>query len=207
MVQSVLCQMVLTQLTRQCWRPHVCPLSCCMPLTSLLPQGSYSPAARAALQQPTWCKLRPEQFNVLADTADASVPENVMFLLAQPGASTQPASNSGSSNADGSRRSSDGSSSNSDSISSGMSDSTNSSSGASSSNAAGIVSASAMGGSNAAHDSRPPVQPQQAAAAQVHVGALQQSGPVAPMPPSLVLAGSTSNEGASADGWQPQQPL
>jgi len=61
------------------------------PSTLQCMQGSYTAGARMALQQPTWCKLRPEQFDVLANAARASLPENVMFLLG-PGVSPHPAS-------------------------------------------------------------------------------------------------------------------
>ncbi|KAF8068401.1 HOC1 [Scenedesmus sp. PABB004] len=46
-------------------------------------QGPFSPTAHAAAAQPTWCKLRPENFRLLVDHADGKVPENVLFLLGQ----------------------------------------------------------------------------------------------------------------------------
>uniref|UniRef100_A0A383WPH4 Methyltransferase FkbM domain-containing protein n=1 Tax=Tetradesmus obliquus TaxID=3088 RepID=A0A383WPH4_TETOB len=46
-------------------------------------QVTLSPSAHA-MQQPTWCKLRPEQFQLLLDHADAAVPENVLFVLGHP---------------------------------------------------------------------------------------------------------------------------
>lgn len=74
-----------------------------------------------ALQQPTWCKLRPENFGMLADSADlADAPENVLFLLSQPahqasssGAKAGASSGIGSSNSSSSVRDSSSSSSSS----------------------------------------------------------------------------------------------
>lgn len=36
-------------------------------------------AAQEALKQPTWCRLQPEQFPLLAARAHATAPENVLF--------------------------------------------------------------------------------------------------------------------------------
>lgn len=43
-------------------------------------QGTFS-ASRVVPQQPTWCKLRPEHFQMLVDQSDPTVPENVLFVL------------------------------------------------------------------------------------------------------------------------------
>ena len=43
-------------------------------------RGSMSPAAQAALRQPTWCKLPPDKFSALVSHADAGVPENVLLV-------------------------------------------------------------------------------------------------------------------------------
>jgi hypothetical protein len=51
-----------------------------LPLCTLFLQVALSPSAHA-MQQPTWCKLRPENFQLLLDHADATVPENVLFVL------------------------------------------------------------------------------------------------------------------------------
>lgn len=36
-------------------------------------------AAQEALKQPTWCRLQPEQYQLLAARAHATAPENVLF--------------------------------------------------------------------------------------------------------------------------------
>lgn len=43
-------------------------------------RGSMSPAAQAALRQPTWCKLPPDKFSALVSRSDAGVPENVLLV-------------------------------------------------------------------------------------------------------------------------------
>jgi hypothetical protein len=145
-------------------------------------QGSFSSVARAALQQPTWCKLRPEQFHILADTTDAAVPENVMFLLGavQPSSSAAPVSGS------------EGSSSSTITtsiITSGRSESSSISSSGSGS-ASSVPSGSVRSGSDAAADPSLVAQLQQAAAP-------QPTQPTAPQP-SLAVVGADSSR---------QQPL
>lgn len=157
-------------------------------------QGSYSSAARAALQQPTWCKLRPEQFSVLADNADASVPENVMFLLNQAAAGSPSQSSSGDSASSSSGSNTSGRSGNSFS------------SGSDGSAAVPSMAGSVKSSSNAAGGPDSVAQLQQATGgAHSHAVAGQPGQQFAP-PPSLVLAG-TDGSASRADGWQPQQPL
>lgn len=141
-------------------------------------QGSFSSVARAALLQPTWCKLRPEQFHILADTTDAAVPENVMFLLGavQPSSSAAPDSVS-----DGSR-----STTTTSIIASGRSESSSSGS----SSAPSVPSGSVRSGSDAAADPSLVAQLQQAAAP-------QPTQPTAPQP-SLAVVGADNSR---------QQPL
>ncbi len=44
--------------------------------------GSFSPAAQMAYHQPTWCKMRPEHFDlVVRGAAREEVPENLLFVL------------------------------------------------------------------------------------------------------------------------------
>eukprot|EP00775_Hariotina_reticulata_P008242 gene8242-8432_t len=47
-------------------------------------QGTLPPStAQLVLQQPTWCKLRPDRFQLLVEQADQEVPENLLFVLGQ----------------------------------------------------------------------------------------------------------------------------
>jgi hypothetical protein len=162
----------------------------------LLLQSSYSSTAQKVLRQPTWCKLRPEQFNVLADAADASVPENVMFLLGQHDSAPQPSSLP----VDGKYGSGSRSSSRSDSSGTGhMSGSTNPGMTAH----GGVGDSAAAVGQDSSSDAdvgtTPVAELQQAVAGPGIAADPQRSEQVAP-PPSLVLAGST---GISADLQKP----
>jgi hypothetical protein len=57
------------------------PNSCC-PLGSL--QAPPAPTSHVLMQQPTWCKLRPENFAMLIEHATPGTPENVLFVLGAP---------------------------------------------------------------------------------------------------------------------------
>ncbi|KAI8469837.1 MAG: hypothetical protein J3K34DRAFT_385638 [Monoraphidium minutum] len=49
---------------------------------ALRSQGSFTPTAQLAYHQPTWCKLRPENFEFVAREAGADgEPENLLFVL------------------------------------------------------------------------------------------------------------------------------
>jgi hypothetical protein len=48
--------------------------------SELRSQASFSGAAQDALQQPTWCRLRREQFGLLLEHAHDEVPENVLLV-------------------------------------------------------------------------------------------------------------------------------
>lgn len=181
------CMLTTTVLLAVCCRTVAA--RCC------IAQGTYSAGARMALQQPTWCKLRPEQFAMLADTADAQVPENVMFLLGQAAFTTQ------SSSGDGNKSSS--------SSSVGVV--------SSSSRSAGTTSGSNVEGSSyaagAAGASKPHLQRNNAPAAPatMTVQGKRQAAPLSP-PPSLALPETTgsadsSSSMANPSSWQPQQPL
>jgi FkbM family methyltransferase len=59
--------------------------------SELRSQASFSSSAQEALQQPTWCKLRPEQFHLLVAQAHDEVPENVLLVYKHSGASQEEA--------------------------------------------------------------------------------------------------------------------
>lgn len=58
---------------------HVCDDRWGNITSALRGHGTFTAAAQAALQQPTWCKLRPDQFQMLADYGH-EIPENIIMV-------------------------------------------------------------------------------------------------------------------------------
>jgi hypothetical protein len=158
-------------------------------------QGSYSSTAQKVLRQPTWCKLRPEQFSVLTDAADASVPENVMFLLGQHDSPPHQTSLL----VDGKHGSDSGNSRSDSRDAEQMSSSTNPVTNTHDGVGDSAIAADRASNSDAAGGTRPEAELQQAVAGSGTAAELQHSEQAAP-PPSLVLAGSTGSGSADLQG-------
>eukprot|EP00879_Flechtneria_rotunda_P004993 GHRR01005269.1.p1 GENE.GHRR01005269.1~~GHRR01005269.1.p1 ORF type:complete len:555 (+),score=253.61 GHRR01005269.1:3131-4795(+) len=66
---------------------HVCEQRWLNATSMVRYQGAFRPTYGALPHQPTWCKLRPENFQVVIDLAHIEIPENVLFVLRQQWAS------------------------------------------------------------------------------------------------------------------------